>query len=223
MFATVLHVVCVGFFLLHTLHIDFVCLLSDSEPVDLTMSSPERGPSLERFYGRDKVSDDVSDLEGELIEHTTAVVRERIEQRSETLIADIWTQSKQEVTKVKEGKVKRKVKRRRKRGHDWSKKGTKASRKARSQYKTPDKRRDTYFFTRARVGPAYAARCAEYSLSPTVGGTVAQFIEWIRSDPKSSTLDERCCCCPCCPYSTGPHLLQRQLLLRRLYQLHKFS
>ena len=122
MFATVLHVVCVGFFLLHTLHIDFVCLLSDSEPVDLTMSSPERGPSLERFYGRDKVSDDVSDLEGELIEHTTAVVRERIEQRSETLIADIWTQSKQEVTKVKEGKVKRKVKRRRKRGHDWSKK-----------------------------------------------------------------------------------------------------
>ena len=185
------------------------------------MSSPEHdAPSLNRFYSRSEVPDDVSDPDGELLDHTAAVIQHRIQERSANHIADIWSKSKSNAeTKVKETKAKR----RRKRGHGWSKKGTKASRRAQSQYKTPQKRHDTYFFTRARVGPAYAARCREYSLSPTVGGTIAQFIEWIRSDPKSSTLDESCCSCPCCPYSTGPHLLQRELLLRRLYQLHNFS
>ena len=197
----------------------FFCLHADSEPIDLTISSPEEEPSLGRFYGLDEVPGDVSDPEGELLEHTAAVIQKRIEQRSADRVADIcdiWSKSKKA---EKDGKVKR----RKKRGHGWSQKGTKSTRRAKSQYKTPEKRYDTYYFTRARVGPAYAARCREYSLSPTVGGTVAQFLEWIRSDPKSSTLDESCCSCPCCPYSTGSHLLQRQMLLRRLYQLHNFS
>lgn len=183
------------------------------------MSSPEQEPSFDRFYGLHEVPDDVSDQEGELIQHTKAVIQKRIGQRCPAPVADIWAQSKHEEKKVKEDKRKR----RKKRGHGWSQKGTKSARRAKSQYKTPEQQ-DTYFFTRARVGPAYASRCREYSLSGPVGGTVAQFLEWIRSDPKkSSTLGESSCSCPCCPYSTGSHLLQRQLLLRRLYQLHNFS
>ena len=198
----------------------------DEEIIDLVTpeTSPLRAP-VDAFVPLEEMPSDVSSPEGENFMHTSEVIQSRIRHRCEQKVNALdGAAACAAVGKPKTIVVKKK--RNKKRGHNWSKKGSKQSRREHrarvtSRIDAPalmgKDSKPKYYFTTHRIGPS---RAREVALDPKLGASIHQMIDWINSDQELHV--ESQCTCPHCPYSTGDLLLQRSLLLQRMYLVHNY-
>ena len=205
------------------LTLDYVLMCSDEEIIDLVTpeTSPSRAPADE-FVPLEEMPSDVSSPEGENFMHTSGVIQSRIQHRCEMKV-DALDGVAAYAAADKAKKIVVKKKRSKKRGHNWSKKGSKQSRRQhrsscpRAPALMDNASKPTYYFTTHRIGPC---RAREVTLDTNLGASIHQMIDWINSDQEIHV--ESQCTCPHCPYSTGDLHLQRTLLLQRMYIVHNY-